>query len=149
MNELNEEETLAAWADVGARIEAARTAMRPKMSKRAAAAKAFISEGHWRTAERGSQNIKGHIVAPSVSPEALGDIARVVRLDPADLFRRLGWEYEPPSSERRVPEDQELEDVRAVVLAAREALGQVLGRLDAIEGRSEPGEARRASPGTR
>ncbi len=79
---------------VGTKLERARKAR--KLSKRAAAGLAGISEGLWRQLESGRRQVNRDVVVP-VSPkdETLVAAARAVGLDPSKLLASAGRTYDP------------------------------------------------------
>lgn len=81
----------AAWKEVGARIRAARESVRPRLSARAAARQAGMSEGWWRQLERGERRLAPGVTAPMNPKDADLDAAcRVVGLDPTSIFELVG-----------------------------------------------------------
>lgn len=124
----------SAWKEIGRRIEAARLAMQPKMSKRAVARAANVSDIFYRQLVAGERQVAPGVVVP-VNPrdENLAAVAYAVELDPRELFALAGREWD----DRLAKEDE-------VSLA---------GRVDAVERRLERIEAsveemvRRLAPG--
>lgn len=72
----------------GALIEAARERMEPKLSGRAAASAAGISDGRWRQIVNGYLSAgQGNYIPVVAPPETLARMARVVGVTPEDLTR--------------------------------------------------------------
>lgn len=70
----------------GALIEGARERMQPKMSGRAAAAAAGISDGRWRQIINGYLSAgQGHYIPVIAPPDTLARMARVVGVSPEQL----------------------------------------------------------------
>ncbi|AKK11048.1 hypothetical protein [Corynebacterium uterequi] len=69
----------------GLLIRSTRENLVPRLSIRAAASVAGISESRWRQIEKGSQRAAGADVPAIASDELLGTMAHVVELTPEDL----------------------------------------------------------------
>jgi transcriptional regulator with XRE-family HTH domain len=76
------------WALVGSYLRTGRE--RARLSKRAAARRAGISEGLWRHLEAGEKKVQGVTVFPNPRSENLVAVAQAVALDPRPIFRAIG-----------------------------------------------------------
>lgn len=76
------------WAFVGSYLRTGRE--RTRLSKRAAARRAGISEGLWRHLEAGEKKLNGVTVLPNPRSENLVAAAQAVGVDPKAIFRAIG-----------------------------------------------------------
>lgn len=122
------------WRQLGERLRTAREAMLPRPpSKREAARRAGFSDVTWRQLEAGQKQIsKGVFVPMTASDHILRAAARVVDLDPAELFEILDRPYTPlPADDRPAKRstDERLDAVEAELIRQREVLDELLERL--------------------
>lgn len=99
---------------------------RKRLSQRAAARAAGISEGRWRQLEVGYQKNKGVLIAIGTSPTTVRAVAKAVDLDADDALRLAGFtpadfpeeKNEPPTRTdlKTVPIDDLLAEIRRRVV---------------------------------
>ncbi|MBH0778771.1 helix-turn-helix domain-containing protein [Nocardia bovistercoris] len=87
------------WA-LGRRIEEARTVQR--LSKRAAAKAAGISETRWRHLESGVERIRGEDFPVQTTPDTIARVASALRMNQAELLVEAGF---APDAVPEVPAD--------------------------------------------
>jgi len=74
---------------------------RHRLSIRAAARAAYISEGLWRQLEKGGRNVHGHWIPANPSTATLqGIVLALPRTNPQEIFSMAGKEYDPRSASR-------------------------------------------------
>lgn len=89
---MDPDEEAARERELGRLLREARERIRPKMSKRQAAAKAGFSPTQWGDMERGERHQGTRVRA---SDDTLEAAARAVGLDPQILFDAVGRTYHP------------------------------------------------------
>lgn len=113
------------WVELGRKLGAHRVA--GKLSKRAAAERASISEGWWRNLERGMMRITGmdHDVPVSAKPETVHAAAIAVGMDPTEALGIVGFEPIEMPEARPAQQDQVtllVADIAAEIRLIREEL---------------------------
>ena len=136
------EDELRRWQQVGEVLEQARERTVPRPSKRHVAKLAGMSEGHYRQIAAGQRRLKGVVLPPPVSPEALASVARVLKVDPEELFATLGWQSKiaAKSSGGRPTSAQELASIKAELVSAVTQLDDVTRRVRLLLGDTVPPE---------
>lgn len=128
----------------GAILEAARG---ERMSKRAAADRAGISEARWRQIVSGKQSAGGERVPVNTRPRTLASMAHAVGADVAEVFEAAGFDLSlaeqfPAQTRPVLPEGQPGDAAFAVRLARRvQELEERLEVLESLMDNTEGGGA--------
>ena len=108
---MDQDDEAAREREVGRLLREARERLRPKVSKRQAAAKAGFSPTQWGDMERGERHQGTRVRA---ADETLVAAARAVDLDPRVLFEAAGRPYTEPEPLELSASGVDLDELRRV-----------------------------------